>query len=86
MRTTVTIDADVQALLRMKRRSAPSTAISSALPGWISRRCRPEAARSTLIGKCIANLLDLLDCYTKYYEPDIRERLRRFVDPSGADQ
>jgi hypothetical protein len=22
-----------------------------------------------------------LDCYTKYYELDIRERFRRFVDP-----
>lgn len=27
-----------------------------------------------------------LDCYTKYCEIDIRERLRRFVDPFGANQ
>ena len=27
-----------------------------------------------------------LDCYTKYYEFDIRERLRRFVEPSDTDQ
>lgn len=25
-----------------------------------------------------------LDCYTKYYELEIRERHRRFVDASGA--
>jgi hypothetical protein len=28
----------------------------------------------------------LLDRYTKYYELDIRERLRRFADPNSADQ
>ena len=27
-----------------------------------------------------------LDCYTKYYEFDIRERLRRFVNKSDASQ
>ena len=27
-----------------------------------------------------------LDCYAKYYELEIRERLRRFVDQSGASQ
>lgn len=27
-----------------------------------------------------------LDCYTKYYEFDFRERLRRFVDPSGTSK
>ena len=27
-----------------------------------------------------------LDCYTNYYELDIRERLRRFADPSGANR
>ena len=27
-----------------------------------------------------------LDCYTKYYEFDIRERLRRFVNKSDANQ
>ena len=27
-----------------------------------------------------------LDCYTKYYEFDIRERLRRFVNQSDANQ
>ena len=27
-----------------------------------------------------------LDCYTKYYELDIRERHKRFVDSSGTDR
>ncbi len=27
-----------------------------------------------------------LDCYANYYELDIRERFRRFVDPSGAER
>ena len=27
-----------------------------------------------------------LDCDTKYYEFELRERLRRFVDPSGIDR
>lgn len=27
-----------------------------------------------------------LECFAKYYELDIRERLKRFVDPSGASK
>ena len=49
------------------------------------RRTFPEAPRVGSGQKKKGGFCGL-DCYTKYYELELRERFRRFVDPSGANQ
>ena len=49
------------------------------------RKPFPEAARVGSGQKKKGGFCSL-DCYTKYYELDLRERHRRFVDPNDAQR
>ena len=50
--------------------------------------CRKPFPETERVGSCQKKKGGFcsLDCYTKYYELELRERFRRFVDPSGANQ